>query len=180
MTNHITLIENLNWKTLSSAAQFHIENSLSRVIGSKLGREKDLAKLISSPHFVDSVIVCTISIPDAEDEADRLLTEMAKNLPVSAIFGIAFILIPSSSFSPSSLTECKWIERLDRFYDQAIPCHFIAFYGDCIEVQEFHLVSGISSLFRDIDNLREIRRIESTLSDIEGKIVKLEKLSKRR
>ena len=138
MTNRIILIENADWMGLNAAEQFHLENSLNRIIGARLFREPNLLKHIASPNLVDAVIACPILIPEAGDKVDQLLKEIERHFPISAIFGIVFMLVPSPSFLPAALTESIWMERLDRFYDQAIPCHFVVLHGGSVEVQEFH------------------------------------------
>jgi hypothetical protein len=82
--------------------------------------------------------------------------------------------LPDADFSEESLLDSHWTEAIDTFYDQAIPVQFVALHGTSHAVQLFHTSSAIASLFRDIDNLKEMHKIEKTLSDLETRIQEIE------
>jgi hypothetical protein len=176
MTNRIVLVENSNWKELNSSRQFHIESTLKRVVGAKVFRSASPTEFLSSKNVTDAVFAIPVFIPEQAEHFDRTLREIEKLLPSPNFFALIFLIMPSTSFHPTTLSDSTWIERLDRFYDQAIPVHFVILHDGATEIQEFHVVSGVSSLFRDLDNLRELKRIETTVSDLERKVEKLERL----
>jgi hypothetical protein len=175
MTNRILLVENTNWKNLDHSHQFHIESTLKRVVGAKVFRSSSPNEFLLSNPSTDAVFALPVIIPERTEDIDITLREIEKILPSPNFFGLIFLLIPSASFHPTTLSDSMWIERLDRFYDQAIPAHFVILDNGTSEIQEFHVISGVSSLFRDLDNLKELRRIEATVSELERKVESLEK-----
>ncbi len=174
MANTIVLIENTSLKQQGTSFQEHIEQSLKRVVGAKMERTLTLAKAMDWPRRKDCVFAIPVSVPDNFSDINNILKAIRKNLPTPCLFGICFLLIPNKSFQTETLLENAWVNTIDSFYDSAIPVQFIVMHGDSHAVQWFHVSVAMASLFRDLDNLREMERINTTLSNLEARIEVIE------
>ncbi len=174
MTNHIVLIENQSYQKLTTGEQNHIETALKRVVGSKLERTQTVAKAMDVAKRKDCVFAIPVTVPHRFSDIAQTHSEIQKHLPSPCFFAVCFLIFPDTGFSEESLLDSHWTEAIDTFYDQAIPTQFVALHGASHAVQLFHTNSAIASLFRDIDNLREMNRIEETLSELEQRIQDIE------
>jgi hypothetical protein len=174
MTNHILLLENESLKCQTAGFRNHIEISLNRTIGAKLELISTLAKAKELAKRKDCVFAIPISLPSHFTEIGMIKTDLERSMPLTKLIAICFLLLPEKKFTEESLLSAEWVNTLDAFYDQAIPTQFV-FLGDTTpSAQSFHMSASMASLFRDIDNLKELQRIESTLTELESRIAALE------
>ena len=175
MTNKIVLIKNRSYRNASSGQQDLLDNSLKRVCGAKIFSGVALPKELDASDLGDCVFVIPILIPEFQQDVLEILKALERRQPLPAIVAVQFLLIPEAdAFHPDSLLEPFWIDTLDRFYDQAIPTSFVALYQDVAQVQLFQVSAAVSGLFRDVDNIGELRRINATLEELEQRLGALE------
>jgi hypothetical protein len=174
MTNQIVLIENQSYQQTTTGEQHHIETALKRVVGSRLERTQTIAKAMDMAKRKDCVFAVPVKVPHHFPDIEKTRAEILKRLPSPCLFAVCFLILPTDGFSDTTLLEPHWTETIDTFYDQAIPVQFVALHGASHAIQLFHTNSAIASLFRDIDNLKEMHRIERTLSNLEERIQNIE------
>lgn len=178
MSNRIHVIETRSYRALPLAAQSHLDAALSLVPGARCQRFESLLECLQSDAFSDGVVYLPVLVPSHENDVLLALRTLEKNMPLPCLFGLQIVLwAEQDQFSPDALADPFWIETMDKFYDQAVPVNFTVVYRDAPQVQLFQIASGISGLFRDVDSLKELRRIGNVLADMEERISLLEQVA---
>jgi hypothetical protein len=174
MTSTVYVVANQSYHELEAARQAHLEMSLRRVCGSRFDFCDSVGDVISVEDFSDSIFVVPVLLPHHHGDVESVRREIARYVPVSGLFGVLFALFAGDGFSPDDLLGGEWVDMIDSLYEQAVPTLFIVLHGDQAQIQTFHLVSTVSALFRDLDNLQELRRISEVLYDLEDRVGNLE------
>lgn len=176
MANRIFLIENDFYHSLDVALQAHIETACNLVPGARLKRFSSFDELIMGSEFRDGVVLVPISLPDDSNQVEHVRKSIEKNIPFSVFFAVQFLLLPEGKgFHPDILTEAEWVERLDAFYDIAVPSGFVVFFRGLPQVEAFHVASSISGLLRQIESLEELRKLSAQVSELEESVERLQK-----
>ncbi len=174
MNSTVYVVTNQSYHELDAARQAHLEMSLRRVCGVRFANCDSVGEVISVEDFSDCVFVVPVLLPRFDGELESVRREIARYVPVSGLFGMLFVLCAGEGFSPDDLLADRWVDLIDALYEQAVPTSFVVMHGDGAQVQTFHIVSTVSALFRDLDNLQELRRISEVLYDLEDRVGNLE------
>lgn len=171
MANRVFLVENEFFNSLNLSLKNHIETSCRSVPGAKLKRCASFKDFLGSAEFQKGVVVVPLAAPDIEGTVDETLRTLQVKSPFPDFFALQFLLLcENSNFSPESLIELEWVEKLDSFYDVAVPTCFTAFYKDIPAVQTFQLAASVTSLLRQLDGLEELRKLSEAVTQLEKQI----------
>ena len=177
LSNHVIVIENRSHSELNLSEQNFLETALGALPGSRQTSAPDFTAALQSEHAAQALLVFPLLIPKYENDCVLLLKSLERSQPFENLFALQFVLFADRpEFDPDSFSEEFWIETLDRFYDLAVPTQFLVCYQDAPSVVQFHVRASATSLFREMDNLLELKRIGVTLGELESRIDALETL----
>jgi hypothetical protein len=188
----ISLLENTSYHELNSAVHFQLSSACRLVLGAKLRTVQAVEAVIAQVSntasighepvqefenvkalpttFRSQVLLVPLMLPQHEHECQDILKTVQNFVPFKSPVGFGFVLFGDKGFSPDSLLDPFWPEFLDHLYEFGVPSFVNVWHRGNSSVENFQLFSSISSLFRELDSLAELKAFGKTLADLESQI----------
>lgn len=171
METEILLVQNSSWEDTDHNLRAHLEISLKHVCGVRNRPIGSLCEDLKRYDAPDCVFVIPVAIPRHQESIHRIWADILRELPSPRIFGCFFALLPQAGvFSPQQLTDSSWLDILEEIYDQAIPAEFLVFGLGSPQVDWFHASMALTGMVRTIENIKEIRRINEAVNQLEERL----------
>jgi hypothetical protein len=171
----VTTLENSSFLELENAVRHQMEGALRLVFGTKLRTVQTLEMSLHEPvsSSRNEILLVPLIVPKFESDALKIFRTLQSHTPFQRPFGLEFLLIGGRGFSPESLHDGFWPETLDGLYERGIPSGITLWFKGLASVEGFQLSANISSMFRELDSLQELRAFGKTLSELETKMENL-------
>lgn len=68
-----------------------------------------------------------------------------------------------------------WLERIDQFFDNALPVQFLFTSSEHPRVVQMNLSAAVSSLWKSLESMRELRTLSSEIETLRLQMESLER-----
>ncbi|MEY3902065.1 MAG: hypothetical protein RL189_1371 [Pseudomonadota bacterium] len=173
------LVRSEEFEARPLAEQDLIERAIRDVPGLRMiENEEWLSVLDSLPHVgAPVVMILPMSLKNAQRDVQKLLSELERRMPLSQFLGI-LLLIQNSGNSTiareETLTTVAWLERLDQFFDNALPVNFIFTSSENPRLVQMNVSSAVSSLWKTLESFRELRTLSKEIDRLREQVEILE------
>ena len=163
------------------AEQDLIEHAVRDVPGVRMiENEEWLSVLDSLPNMGSPVVmILPLALNTAQKEVQRLLAELEKRMPLSQLLGVLLLIQNSGQSMVSreqSLAAVSWLERIDQFFDNALPVNFIFTYSENPRLVQMNVSAAVSSLWKTLESFRELKSLSLEIDKLKSQVENLEQL----
>jgi hypothetical protein len=162
------------------AEQDLIEHAVRNVPGVRMIENEEWMSVLESLPALGSpvVMVLPLSLKGAQKELQRLLAELEKRMPLPQLLAI-LLLIQNSDKAPiagnETLTMTSWLERIDQFFDNALPVSFIFTSSENPRLVQMNVSAAVSGLWKTIESFRELRALSNEIDKLRVQVEQLER-----
>lgn len=162
------------------AEQDLIERAVRDVPGIRMiENEEWISVLDALPHMGSPVVmVLPMSLKTAQKDLQKLLGELEKRMPLSQLLGILLLIQNSGSSSlarEEMLTSVTWLERVDQFFDNALPVNFIFTSSENPRLVQMNVSAAVSSLWKTLESFKELKFLSHEIDRMRQQVEQLEK-----
>ncbi|NBX15877.1 MAG: hypothetical protein EBR09_00775 [Proteobacteria bacterium] len=162
------------------AEQDLIEHAVRDVPGVRMIENEEWMSVLDSLPALGSpvVMVLPLSLKGAQKELQRLLGELEKRMPLPQLLAI-LLLIQNSDKAPiarnETLTMTSWLERIDQFFDNALPVSFIFTSSENPRLVQMNVSAAVSGLWKTLESFRELRALSNEIDKLRVQVDQLER-----
>ncbi len=162
------------------AEQDLIEHAVRDVPGVRMIENEEWMSVLDSLPAMGSpvVMILPLSLKGAQKELQRLLAELEKRMPLSQLLAI-LLLIQNSDNTPiarsETMTIASWLERIDQFFDNALPVSFIFNSSENPRLVQMNVSAAVSGLWKTLESFRELKALSYEIDKLRVQVENLER-----
>lgn len=161
------------------AEQDLVERAIRDVPGVRMIENEEWLSVLSSLGQMESpvVMILPLSLKTAQRELKKLLAELEKRMPLPQF--IAMLLLVQNNGDAAYLhtpdfQQSDWLERIDQFFDNALPVQFVFTSSEHPRVVQMNLSAAVSSLWKSLESIRELRTLSGEIDKLKLQLEGLE------
>lgn len=139
---------------------------------SHLRQEGKLSEMIQQLSD-ESILVIPVDMSSSRKLIMDWHAALLRSRPIAVLCSVCFVLVLDSPNVSHEWLDSFWIDTLDEFSELAVPSSFVVWNDPDSHLKVFRVVSAISSLVREIENLSELSRLDERIGEMEAMIEKL-------
>jgi hypothetical protein len=161
------------------AEQDLIEHAVRDVPGVRMIENEEWMNVLDSLSSVGSpvVMVLPLSLRSAQKELQKLLSELERRMPLPQLLAV-LLLIQNSDKMPIAGNETQtissWLERIDQFFDNALPVNFIFTSSENPRLVQMNVSAAVSSLWKTLESFRELKVLSCEIDKLRVQVDHLE------
>jgi hypothetical protein len=161
------------------AEQDLIEHAVRDVPGIRMIENEEWMSVLGALHHIGTpvVMVLPLSLRTAQRELQKLLAELERRMPLPQFLGI-LLLVQNSGEGAGAQTQemqaVQWIERIDQFFDNALPVNFIFSSNEHPRLVQMNVSAAVSSLWKTIESFRELKLLSQEIDALRLQVERLE------
>jgi hypothetical protein len=103
-------------------------------------------------------------------------------MPLSQFLGI--LLLIQNNNHPSSVRDdlmsaSVWLERVDQFFDNALPVHFVFTSNELPRLVQMNVSAAVSGLWKTLESFRELKMLSQHIDELRHQVDDLEQQIRR-
>lgn len=174
------LVRSEEFESRSLAEQDLIEHAVRDVPGVRMIENEEWTNVLDALPYMGSpvVMILPLSLKSAQKELQRLLAELEKRMPLPQLLAI-LLLIQNSDKAPISRGETQttssWLERIDQFFDNALPVSFIFTSSENPRLVQMNVSAAVSGLWKTLESFRELNSLSHEIDKLRTQVDELER-----
>lgn len=173
------LIRSSEFSARPLAEQDLIEHAIRNVPGVRLIENEEWMSVLDALPMIDSsvVMILPMALDKAQRELQRVIAELEKRMPLSQFLGVLFLIQNSgnSGFARAEMLDSvPWIERIDQFFDNALPVHFLFTSSENPRMVQMNVSAAVSGLWKTLESFRELKSLSHEIESLRLQVEDLE------
>lgn len=173
------LIRTEEFEARPLAEQDLIERAVRDVPGVRMIENVDWVSVLDSlPQIGSSVVlILPLSMQTAHLDVKRLLSELELRMPLSQLLGVLLIVHNSGQSSQArqeTLSSVAWLERIDKFFENALPVSFIFTSNENPRLVQMNISAAVSGLWKTLESFRELKALSIEIDHLRKQVDALE------
>ncbi|MEY2987448.1 MAG: hypothetical protein RJB13_969 [Pseudomonadota bacterium] len=173
------LIRSEEFEQRPLAEQDLIERSIRDVPGIRMIENEEWLNVISALGTMESpvVMILPLSLKTAQRELKKLLAEFEKRMPLPQFIAVLLLVQnngDSAYLHAADFQQNAWLERIDQFFDNALPVQFLFTSSEHPRVVQMNLSAAVSSLWKSLESIRELRTLSGEIETLRLQMESLE------
>lgn len=173
------LVRSEEFEARPLAEQDLIEHAVRDVPGVRMIENEEWMSVLASLGRIGTpvVMVLPLSLRTAQRELQKLLAELEKRMPLPQFLGILLLVQnsgESSGLQAVDMQPIPWLERIDQFFDNALPVQFVFTSNEHPRLVQMNVSAAVSSLWKTIESFRELRLLSQEIDALRHQVEVLE------
>jgi len=161
------------------AEQDLIEHAVRDVPGVRLIENEEWMSVLDSLQTIGTpvVMILPLSLKTAQRELQKLLSELERRMPLPQLLGVLLLVQNASDTSSGryeQLNALSWLERIDQFFDNALPVQFIFTSNEGPRLVQMNVSAAVSSLWKTLESFRELKHLAREIDAMRFQVEELE------
>jgi hypothetical protein len=174
------LIRSEEFEQRPLAEQDLIERAIRDVPGIRMIENEEWLNVISALGTIESpvIMILPLSLKTAQRELKKLLGEFEKRMPLPQFIAVLLLVQnngDSAYLHTGDFQQNTWLERIDQFFDNALPVQFLFTSSEHPRVVQMNLSAAVSSLWKSLESMRELRTLSSEIETLRLQMESLER-----
>lgn len=153
------------------AEQDLVERAIRDVPGVRMIENEEWMSVISSLSQIESpvVMVLPLSLKTAQREVKKLLAEFERRMPLPQFIAVLLLVQNNGDGGFLHTPEFQhndWLERIDQFFDNALPVHFVFTSNEHPRLVQMNLSAAVSGLWKSLESMRELRTLSGEIEQL--------------
>jgi hypothetical protein len=123
------------------------------------------------------VMILPLSLKTAQRELQKLLSELERRMPLPQFLGILLLIQNAGDSVVAQSNEfhaIAWLERLDQFFDNALPVQFLFTSNEHPRLVQLNVSAAVSGLWKTLESFREMKTLSVELDSLRAQVEALE------
>lgn len=161
------------------AEQDLLERAVRDVPGVRMIENEEWITVLSSLSQIGTpvVMVLPLSLKTAQRELQKLLAELERRMPLQQFLGVLLLIQNAGDASiehDGSLHAISWLERIDQFFDNALPVQFLFTSNENPRLVQMNVSAAVSSLWKSLESIRELQTLSQEIDILRSQVERLE------